>query len=404
MTRIDIHGFEKRFINAKKLLLKCETMTTKEKQLITEFSEKNIADSLSIARATKYILYLTVLSKFFKKPLLRISTKDIISLFSKLNTGEIKSRNGKAYAPNTIEDFKKTLRKFYNFLGRPELVDKTVIRYKKVATNVRASDIWTEEEMQKLLNSCSDIQTRAWLSLTIELGNRIGEAGNIHIGDIEIADNDVFVKLDGKTGQRSLLLLVSAADVLNWLDNHPLKDDKNAPFFIITRNMTVSENGIKRKIPSIRPMSYTMFMKRLYTVFIKSGVKKPFNSHIFRHSVTVMLLKKNYNTELIKKRQGWSPSSKVMAETYSHWTNQDIVDAEKKMRGVSCEKIEIKEARRCPRCKIVNVEGVDFCKRCGSPLSVEVAMKMADTPRIERYVEELVIKEMERLRRLKSSL
>lgn len=397
MEKIDIHNFKQRFANAKKLLLACDSISKKEKQVILDFSDKCISENLSIARATKYVLYLRLLSRFFKKPFMKVTKKDIISLFSRASLGEIKARDGEKYAPSTIEDFKKTLRKFYGFIGKPGLVDKNVIKYSKISTNVQASDIWTEEEMQKLLNSATDIQTRAWLSLTTQLGNRIGEAGNLRIGDIETdaETNNVFVNLDGKTGKRTCVLLFPA-EVLNWIDAHPLKHDSSAPMFVVTKNITRIENGKKIREPSIRQMSYTMFMKRLKTVYIKSGVKKPYNSHIFRHSVTVALLKKRYNSELIKKRMGWSPSSKVMSETYSHWTIGDLIDEEKRINGISQDgTVELKPAKVCPRCKTPhpNTEGGDFCKRCGSPISLNVALEMQDKKQSEfNELRELVLK------------
>ena len=42
-----------------------------------------------------------------------------------------------------------------------------------------------------------------------------------------------FINVDGKTGSRPIRLVKSVPNLANWLDNHPQKEDPEAPLWII---------------------------------------------------------------------------------------------------------------------------------------------------------------------------
>src|SRR5262249_49659811 len=85
----------------------------------------------------------------------------------------------------------------------------------------------SDEEIQKvLLLGCKYEYERAFIKLIHELGCRIGEILRVRIKDIQQKDTHWLIRVEGKTGERTVPLRESIPYLAQWLNVHP---DKNNP-------------------------------------------------------------------------------------------------------------------------------------------------------------------------------
>lgn len=399
MEKIDIHNYRARFDNAMGVLERSD-IPEGNKKLIKEMVDKCVSTGISIPRTVKYVYNLANIAKWKKKPFKKFTEKDITSILSDLYQGKLKTRKESRFADSSIEDFKKAIKKFFKSIGMKEIVNEDVIRFKNIKTKVSENDIWTDDEVEKLICSTTDIQDRAWVEILCETGCRIGELGNNRIKDVVIS-KDVHIKFDGKTGEGVPVLLISSVpSLMKWLSAHPDKDNPNAPLWVIHRKEKHFENGNAAMKVVVRPKTYGSFVNRLYEASEIAGIKKPINTHIQRHNITTKYLRAGYNPEILKKRMRWSPTSRVLSTTYSHLTNADVDNEDKKARGIEeeVEKSKPKEVMRaCPRCKLTNRSEETYCIRCGSPMSLKAAIEKEESKKdeLKGIVETLMENKME---------
>lgn len=402
--RIDIHNYQARLDNAIKLLEQSKEISDANKKAIKEFLE-HCSGHVGVPRLAKYAYTMTNIAKWMKKDFKKATERDLTTLVSGIVLGKFRKKGGQKFSENSIEDYKKACKKFWKALGKKNIVE--FIKFKPVKTYVRDNDIWSDEEVDRLLHFTKDIQDLAWISVLTETGCRIGELGNCRINHLTMKDDGFFrIILNGKSGEGvPVTLFTSTAAVANWLNAHP--DNKpDSPLWVIHRKETFVENGQKIKKPVIRPMTYGGFKKRLYDICELAGIKgKKFNSHIHRHNIITKYLRSGCNTEVLKKRMRLSPTSRVLSTTYAHIINADVEEMDRVFHGIkdtSVKKKPKEELKKCPKCKLMQ-KPQDYCSRCGSPISIEIALKMEEKKAneqkmtIEKMIKEGMQSELERM-------
>jgi predicted amidophosphoribosyltransferase len=98
----------------------------------------------------------------------------------------------------------------------------------------------------------------------------------------------------------------------------------------------------------------------------------------------------------MKEYFGWTQSS-GMAATYVHLSGRDVDNALLKLHGLTKDENgqeSVLKIRVCERCKEKNDAVSQFCRRCGSPLELKVALDL-ETKKKEK--DELVATVIERL-------
>jgi integrase len=249
----------------------------------------------------------------------------------------------------------------------PEIISwlRTGVK-KKDQPRVQASDILTEQEIEKLIEVAEHPRDKAFISLLYELGARISEIGNLRIKDISRDKYSYIIDISGKTGHRTPRVIQSDPYLTTWLNMHPMRDDPDAPLWV-----TIGERQGGR-------MKYGSFRALLLRLVKKARLKKRIHPHLFRHTrVTHLLRNKQINESQCKVYFGWQPSSTMLSE-YSHLVSADVNDALLKMHGLEKEEKQEKKIKQCPRCKAVNTKSDLFCRRCGSILDVKTAIKLEE--------------------------
>jgi len=108
-------------------------------------------------------------------------------------------KNGKDSA--TSSDNKRFLKIWYRFvkLGSRDfdlVGDPKEIRAVNVYRKLSATDMIPREDIKKVIDVCTILRDKALIDFAYDSGKRIGEVLNVKIKDIQVTNNDYFVKTD----------------------------------------------------------------------------------------------------------------------------------------------------------------------------------------------------------------
>lgn len=369
--RKDIHDYYLKYKRLKKRIEE-SNISQRNRELLYKFLAQCQIEGLSIPRQLKIFGSLLILANDYlkkdfdkvikddlKKVILKIDSRDDISVWTKHSYKAI------------IKKFIKWLEygdEYQMKLGYPEIISwlKTGVK-KKDQPKVQASDILTEQEIEKLIEVAEHPRDKAFISLLYELGARISEIGNLKIKDISRDNYSYIIDLTGKTGHRTPRVIESDPYLTTWLNMHPMRENPNAQLWL-----TIGERQGDR-------MKYGAFRALVLRLTKKAKLKKRIYPHLFRHTrVTHLLRNKQINESQCKVYFGWQPSSSMLSE-YSHLVSADVNDALLRIHGLGKnEEKQEQKIKQCPRCKAVNTKNDLFCRRCGSILDVKTAIKLEE--------------------------
>jgi integrase len=223
----------------------------------------------------------------------------------------------------------------------------------------------TPEDIELLIDSAKTLRNKAFIAVLYESGARKGELEDLQLKHIGFDENGAIVTLPkGKTGARRIRLIFSAGYLRNWIDNHPLKENREAWLWAFSWDETK------------RTEYLTMWYVLKHTAE-KAGIKKRVNPHSFRHARATHLAK-DLTEQQLKAYLGWTAGSN-MAAIYVHLSGKDIDDAILKLNGIIVEDEKKEQALKvikCPRCKEIQDKKASFCYKCGMPLNETSSTKI----------------------------
>jgi len=255
--------------------------------------------------------------------------------------------------------YKVSLAKYFEFLLKKKRGNKRV--WKKILellkdVRIKSSDPKivpiSDDEFRKMYEAAEDFQTKAILSVLYEAGLRSGELLSCRVGDARIHDSFIEIVVSGKTGEGTVILVKSYRDLINHLQNHPLKDNPNAPLWFL-------EIGNK-----IKPLTYGALRMRLRRLAEKAGIKRRIYVHLFRHTAATQKAAFLTDREMCEYFR-WSAKSK-MPSRYSHLSQRNVRNKILSLYNQNYKPEELK-VQKCWRCGEILPANVRFCPRCGAP-------------------------------------
>ncbi len=380
IVRENPYNYEGRIKAVTKRIENSKAISKRNKELIFQFCDHAAIQGLSQARVLFYLNRFWNLARYVKKDFDNLTRPDIEEL--------VRTIQGRGFSPQTVSDHLVVIKKFWKWLegNDEEYPDKVKWIKAKRHLNGRAKlpeQLLTKEDVDKLLNAAAIPRDKALISVLYETGCRIGELLGLRIRNMRFDENGAVLHLDGKTGPRRIRIIHSVPTLLNWIDNHPQREDPAAYIWITvgTRNR-------------FNPMSYQAVHFMLNKTALKAELRKSCNPHIFRHSRATFLA--THLTEAqMKEYFGWTQSSE-MAAIYVHLCGRDVDSALLRLAGRSTTQPELEADRlvkTCEVCKHQNPPESRRCVQCGKPLTLEVALE--DERRRKEEIAEIVIKVME---------
>jgi site-specific recombinase XerD len=378
-----IHDYENQYNNYKKKIEDSKNISINNKKLIFEFDRDcKLKEHLETPTLVKYFDVLrTIAIKYTKKDFNKLEKKDYESIVEQVEKRDDITVSTKQKYRAIIKKFGRWLAygdKIFNGMQRgiyPETIlwINTSIKNKD-RPKIKASDILTEEEVEKIINSAEHPRDRALLSILYETGCRIGELGNLQIKDIKEVQHGYLLDISGKTGARTPIIVFSAGKLAQWLNQHPNNTNKEAYVWCSLLN-DKNNNKIKGE-----PLSYRGLSKILKRAVIKAKITgKRIYPHLLRHSrVTNLLKDKQLNEQQAKIYFGWSPSSTMLSQ-YSHLTSVDVNKTMLSINGIEQEeRVNGKKMVVCQVCKKPNNDRDSFCFNCGRPLNEKIILKIEE--------------------------
>lgn len=356
----DYHRFSNQYRTAITRLWKAR-MPEDDKKLVEQFVRDVKTKGTGNSRLTKLVRNLAIIGEALNKPFKSASEEDIRRIVHTYETSD--------YSVWTRHDIKVILKQFYAWLENeeyPKIVRwiKTTIPHKDKPL-VQETELLTEEEINKLISTADHPRNKAIIAILGESGARVGEIGNLTIGQIKIDASGAVLNVSGKTGRRRLRIISSTAYLVKWLDIHPDKENPYAPLWI---NIGTKDYHKQTTYEGIR--------KILIETFKKAGIKKRCHPYIFRHSRASQLAR--HLTEFqMNSYFGWIQGSR-MPSCYVHISGKDLDEDILRINGMKPgeQPIAFKpQARACPRCKEINSPNALYCCRCAEIVDASLALK-----------------------------
>ena len=379
-----------------------KALSEENRRAILEFIDECAAEGLGPARQVKYLFILRTIAVRLTPVgfLLRSATeKELKQLVATVNRS--------SYAESTQVDFKKAIKKYYKVLNGRRNPEKT--RFIKTSmskpSQVTRADIFTTEEIDRIVSQCRNIRDKAFFSVMHETAVRPAELLDCSIGDAEFTDDGDFIAVRGikKTPDRRNMLVSSGQLLREWIRFHPAGGDPHqprdpsAPLWVkleqtACKNCGVSAYHHRRKgcdaydPIEIEPVSYDSMRKAIRRACTQAAIKNRKNRmYSLRHSRITEVSQFMSNQQLCRFA-GWRPSSGQF-EVYVHLTDNDVNSSIREHYGLGARA----EASvvTCRICGARNPATSTECRNCLRPMSLKAQSKLEDLSAAVKVVAEL---------------
>ncbi len=344
-------------------------LSQKNLQLLYDYNDDMIIHSMADNTRYKNLNHYSLLTKMLQKDWIDVTEKELRELVSKImiKHGENGKETGYTFG------LKLSIKSIVRFVklgsrDKPEDGELQMIKFinpRPPKDKLTREDLPTDEELQKILSACADSsRDKAMISVHAEAGTRVGELLGLKIKDFTLDKFGGIIKVDGKTGVRSIRIVKSVPALTKWLNDHPYKDNRDSPLWVyISLSDTFGD-----------PINYAGFNSILRKRIRQAGITKRIYSHLFRHKEITDLANKLTETES-RMRHGWEKSS-LMPARYSHLNQEDLDEKMLGIMGVKAPKEEQESLQECTYCKIQYPIETRFCDNCSRPLNVTDALEM----------------------------
>lgn len=286
--------------------------------------------------------------------------------------------------------YKAKLMRFFLWIGFQKKDIADLLKKKKdIKKTLKKSDLLTKEEIRLILDKKMKRPIeKALFILLLETKARKSEIRTLKIKDIVFYESYAMVYIrNSKTSQRNIPIVESIPYLTRYLEDHPLIDNPEAPFFVSFYDGKFREYSVNAFNGIIKRRTKNM-LKRVYP-------------HLLRHTGLTEMAK--HLTEFqLKQLAGWSMDSK-QASRYVHLSNQDLENKVLELHGIKPpeEQEEVKhiEIVRCPRCDFANSDLDKYCSRCGSVLDIKTIIQqdkeavkvenILDVSEIKQYIDKM---------------
>jgi site-specific recombinase XerD/ribosomal protein L40E len=290
-----------------------------------------------------------------------------------------------------------TIRTVYKWLyerdggeGFPDSVRRVKLQRVRREDYVRTK-LLSEHEVRALIEAADNPRDKSMVSICWEGGFRLGELLSMTVGGCERTSVGYNVTVTGKTGTRTIPIVLTAPLLEMWLYCHPAKDNRE------------SNVWTKRRGDRFQAVGLAEAHKILKVLAKRADLKRNVHWYMLRHSTATFYARNNVNEAAMRKVFGWTANSN-MTSVYTHLVPGDVEDTVLALRGV--KKVEKRipehmlEPLKCFKCGTLNPFDAKHCVSCGMVLDREEAQYLIERDKVLREIGEL-LKDPQILERLK---
>jgi len=162
----------------------------------------------------------------------------------------------------------------------PPEVDWIPMKVDERDNRVKPESLLTADDVKAMMMRAENKRDRALVSVLFEAALRPGELLGMKVGSVEFKENYCIITVNGKTGVKRIPIVASYRPLLEWLEEHPKKDEIEAPLWASLSNNSKAEG-----------ISYYYLRKLLRRLAEKAGLKKDVWPYLLRHSCLTLLAK-----------------------------------------------------------------------------------------------------------------
>ena len=212
--------------------------------LIASFLRAKEVEGCSKKTTCYYRQTITSLHTAIGKDIRTVQTEDIRSYLAQY-------QEARGASKVTMDNIRRILSSFFSWLEDEDLIIKNPVRrIHKVKTASRIKDVYTDEELERMRDSCSELRDLAIIDLLASTGMRIGELVGLNREDINFAERECIVF--GK-GEKERIVYFDARTKLH-LSQYIAKrtDTENALFVTLTKPIKrIQIGGIEARLRKI---------------------------------------------------------------------------------------------------------------------------------------------------------
>jgi integrase len=369
---LGIYRYERRLwlaIEGKEGIKKSRQIIPRNKRKLLDYTEYLKATGKSLPRQDKLMRTLKIFATLLGPISFKEATKEnMVQVLAKAEDrwkSELSQKGRPRPASDyTRRDFQEITKQFYAWLfdvedPRHEGYPKPVswIHSEAPKQKLKASDLLTPAEVKKLISVTPDMRLKALIAVCYDCGLRVGEALQMHIGDVDLQEQYATLTVSGKTGPRVAYSIESLPLLMQWLDQHP--DRSNSEAWLWTDDT--------------EPLSYDRAHFKLLECRRKAKIPKRVFFHLFRHSSATS--NAQLGESMLRSIYGWSKNSDEPS-TYVHLSGETVKKALLEKAGLK-QKVQVEPAViMCPRCGNPNQPNASLCVKCKGVLKIQDAVSM----------------------------
>ena len=188
----------------------------------------------------------------------------------------------------TIDNMRRTLSSFFAWLENEDYIVKSPVRrIHKVKTTRRVKETLTDENLEKLRDTCSNVRDLAILELLISTGMRVGEITRLNILDMNFQERSCIVLGKGNSEREVYFSAKSKMYIKKYLETRT--DDNEALFVSLIK--PYNRLGISGIEIAIRNLGREANINKVHP-------------HKFRRTMATMAIDKGMPVEQVQKLLG----------------------------------------------------------------------------------------------------
>jgi integrase len=254
------------------------------------------------------------------------------------------------------------------------LEELSAVKVPKGEDSVTIEDLYTHEELSKILNATHHTRDRALVEVLYESAFRAAELLSMTFKGVAFQeDGTALVTTTGKTGTRQIPIFRSVPALKVWMNVHPTGEGA-----IWTSLRHKSDKSLFNALEY--PGMYVAVRRIIKRA--KLGRKTRRIIHMFRHTRATELVRMGVRGQALNKFMGWTKRSN-MESVYVHLSPDDVTNEIKsKVFGIDPSEEEKPEpllkSQICPKCETHNEQGARFCVECNMPLSNDALVDLME--------------------------
>ena len=251
----------------------------------------------------------------FKKPLSKLTKKDLHNFEKDINDGIIKKKNGQKYS--AFGNYIKDLKAFWGWGIRTGRFKENILEDMTSKTNKPNWVFLTEEQIKKLFNNLS-FDYRVYCFFLFDSGMRVTEANSIQIKDFNKDFTQVSISDEiSKTFGRDINLKLSSQLLKEYVKEYNLKQDD---YLFQKKVFTINKY--------LRYHCGKLFGKDKVSNPKSKGLYKNFTMYDIRHNSSCFWFNKYPTHKGLMYRFGWRKADKI--EYYSQFlgVSDEITDSD----------------------------------------------------------------------------